>query len=123
MAQVTNTANVAYTESGVNLNIDASVNFNVLGENMTVVKTCNPLLGVVGTTVTYTLTITNTNVLTTVNNVIVKDPLNPRLSLVAGSVKLGGSPLAGSLTAGINIGNIPPLGIRVVTYDCTVLPA
>lgn len=98
--------------------ITPPVTIPVLKPGLSIVKSSNRKGAVVGDTITYTLTIKNTGQMTD-ENVVITDPLTPDVTF-AGNVKLNGSPIAGNITTGINIGNLAVGQSAILTFDAVV---
>ncbi|MFN5770867.1 MAG: SdrD B-like domain-containing protein [Pirellulaceae bacterium] len=113
-----NQASVAATEaqSSVSSTATTTVN-NQVDLAITKIDLADPV--VTGSTLSYTLTVTNVGS-STANNVRITDLLPNQLAFVSGSTSTGGSVtnINGTLTA--NIGTLPPGGSATVTINTTV---
>ncbi|UHA73527.1 DUF11 domain-containing protein [Paenibacillus sp. 481] len=79
----------------------------------------------VGDVITYTLDVTN-NGDTPVDALTIKDAIPAGTTLVPGSIKVNGTPVAGDLTTGIPLGTLNPDQSAVITFQVAVqkpLPA
>ncbi|WP_299873760.1 hypothetical protein [uncultured Cocleimonas sp.] len=133
MPIITNTATANYTVNGNNLNLSDSVQFTkdtvvTPTDNINLSKTVNTSSAVIGSTLTYTLTVQNPNprILT---NVIIQDNLPTGLIYIANSARLNNvavnasqiSSNTGSLV--INLGDIPANTNWSVSYKTNVSTA
>jgi len=113
-----NQASVAATEaqSSVSSTATTTVN-NQVDLAITKIDLADPV--VTGSTLSYTLTVTNVGS-STANNVRITDLLPNQLAFVSGSTSTGGSVtnINGTLTA--NLGTLPPGGSATVTINTTV---
>ncbi|KAI7255878.1 hypothetical protein KC345_g11060, partial [Hortaea werneckii] len=108
--QLTNQAIIAFAymlPDGRTFNQTASSNINqisVSSPNVLVVKSTSTTDAVVGDTVPYSITVTNSGI-APVSNVVLSDPIPSGASFVAGSVVVDGTPLPGANPAnGISLG-------------------
>lgn len=89
--------------------------------NVTVAKSTSAIDAVVGDIITYTIVVTN-NGLTTVNNVVLVDPVPAGTVFTAGSVTVDGTPRpAANPNTGITIGSITSGGASTVTFQVEVV--
>lgn len=105
--------------------ITGSVNSNTLiipvsAPNVTVVKSTPAIDAVSGDIITYTVVVTN-NGITTVNNVVLVDPIPEGSTFVEGSVTLDGVPLPlANPESGVTIGSIAAGTSATVTFQVLV---
>lgn len=76
----------------------------------------------VGDVITYTIQVTNTGIADSLNT-IVTDTTTPGGSIVPGSTRVGGVPVAGDILAGLNIGTVAAGATVAVTFDVTIQSA
>ncbi|MGE6226563.1 DUF7507 domain-containing protein [Paenibacillus chitinolyticus] len=96
------------------------VTIPVSAPNVTVTKTAGSTDAVVGDTIAYTITATNSGI-ENVANVVISDPIPAGSVLVPGSVTLNGLPVpAGNPAAGIPAGIIAPGASAVLRFRVTV---
>lgn len=122
MPILSNQANVTYN-NGLQAYTGSSniVTFNLNNPSLSVVKSQTPTAGIVGTTVTFTIVLTNTDIALALTNVILTDNLTAAgYTYVPNTLKVNGVLTAGSPETGINIGTILLLGVKTVTFDATV---
>jgi uncharacterized repeat protein (TIGR01451 family) len=106
--------------------ITGSVDSNTLiipvsAPNVTVVKSTPAIDAVSGDIITYTVVVTNSGI-TTVNNVVLIDPIPAGSTFVAGSVTLDGTPLPlANPASGVTIGSIAAGSSATVTFQVQVL--
>ena len=122
MAILTNETLTTYVELGLSYDLPASANFTVTGEGVTVLKTCSPNFGPVGTTTTYTVLITNGST-ETITNLNFIDVFPARLDYVDGSLTINGVPSMGDIFTGLSLNNMIAGAVTTITYQATVLPA
>lgn len=92
----------------------------VSAPDVSVVKSTAAVDAVTGDTITYTVLVTN-NGISTVNNVVLIDPIPAGTTFVAGSVTLDGVPVPGSNPAiGVTVGSIAPGASAIVTFQVLV---
>ncbi|MFC0213703.1 hypothetical protein ACFFK0_14760 [Paenibacillus chartarius] len=97
------------------------VTIRVFSPDVLVVKSADVPDAAVGETITYTVTITN-NGITTINNVVMTDPVPEGTRFNAGSVTVNGNSRPEAVpSAGIVLGSIAPNASVVVTFGVTVL--
>ena len=84
-----------------------------------VAKTSSVVGAVVGDTINYSVTVTNSGEVTA-ENVVVTDPLSPEVTY-SGNLKLNGNPINGMITAGVDIGNLAPGASATLTFDVKVV--
>ncbi len=93
----------------------------VSSPDVSVVKSTAAIDAVSGDTITYTILVTN-NGISTVNNVVVIDPIPAGSSFVLGSVTVDGSPMpAANPAVGISIGAIAAGATSTITFAVLVL--
>lgn len=121
MSVLNNQASIGYTELGENLSINSNVSiFNLLGNDLTVVKSQIPTQGISGTECTFTVIITNTSILNTITNLNLVDNLAVAgYTFVAGSVTINGTANTGNVQTGLTLTNLLPLGIHTVVFKAT----
>ncbi|WP_156131006.1 DUF11 domain-containing protein [Paenibacillus sp. FSL H7-0357] len=124
--QLTNRATItfAYTlPDGRTFNESAVSNINqisVSSPNVLVSKASTVTDAVVGDTVPYTVTVTNSGI-ASVNNVVLSDPIPPGASFVTGSVVVDSTPLPGANPAnGISLGTLAPGASVQVSFNIVV---
>ncbi|MHA6484835.1 DUF7507 domain-containing protein [Paenibacillus sp. strain BS8-2] len=92
----------------------------VSAPNVSVVKSTTAIDAVSGDIITYTVVVTNSGI-TTVNNVVLIDPIPAGSTFVAGSVTLDGTPLPlANPASGVTIGSIAPGSSATVTFQVLV---
>lgn len=121
MPRLNNKVTLNYTELATNLTIDSNISiFDLLGTDLTVVKTQTPLLGLAGTECTFTVVITNTSILNTASSLVLTDNLTAAgYTFVAGSVTINGTSNPGNPQTGLSLPNLAPLGIHTVVFKAT----
>lgn len=121
MTQLKNKATVAYKELGSNLTKTSNeVVFDIIGNNLTVVKSQTPVIGPSGTTVNFTITLTN-NGLNPITNITLTDALTSvGYTYVTGTLKINGVSTNGDPNNGISIADMQSLAVTIVKFDATV---
>lgn len=124
--QLSNQATVsfAYTlPDGRTFNESALSNINqisVSSPNVLVAKSSPATDAVVGDTLTYNVTVTNSGI-ATINNVVLSDPIPSGSSFVTGSVVVDGTPQPGANPAnGISLGSLAPGASLQVSFNTVV---
>ncbi|MEC0167453.1 DUF7507 domain-containing protein [Paenibacillus graminis] len=129
--QLSNQATIsfAYTlPDGRTFNQTSVSNINqisVSSPNVLVVKSSPATDAVIGDTITYSISVTNSGI-APINNAVLSDPIPAGASFVSGSVAVDGTPLPGANPAnGIALGTIAPGATLQVTFSILVnaLPA
>lgn len=93
----------------------------VSSPDVTVAKSSNAIDAVVGDVITYTIVITN-NGLSTVNNVVMTDPIPTGTRFITGSVTVGGTVRPTAIpNVGIPVGSIVSGGTVTVTFQVEVV--
>lgn len=93
------------------------VTTEILTYSFTKVKTSNKTFLQEGDVATQTVTLQNTSLIN-ITNVVFSDTLSAGATYVAGSVVVNGVPQPTyDLIAGFNIGDLPPNGVAVVSYQ------
>ncbi len=101
------------------LNANA-IQVDINAPRVSVVKSANVTGALVGDTIRYTVTISNTGTASTTDTILT-DPLPNGLTFVAGSVTVGGIPRpTNDITAGVPIGTIAPGASSTVAYSARV---
>ncbi|GIP23952.1 DUF11 domain-containing protein [Paenibacillus sp. J22TS3] len=91
----------------------------VSNPSVSVVKSASAIDAVLGDTITYTVSITNSSG-ASVTNVIVTDPIPSGTSLVAGSVTVDGNPRDANPATGISIASILPGRTVIIAFRVLV---
>ncbi|QUL56682.1 DUF11 domain-containing protein [Paenibacillus tritici] len=124
--QLSNQAIIAFAYTlpdGRTFNQSASSNINqitVSSPNVLVVKSSTVTDAVVGDTVPYSISVTNSGI-APINNVVLSDPIPAGSSFVPGSVVVDGTPLPGANPAnGIALGTVAPGASVLVTFSIVV---
>lgn len=105
--------------SGANTN---TVLTQVNDATISIVKAANPLYGIVGDTITYTITL-NYRGNTTADNIVVVDSIPSTVDFVPGSVVFNGIAVPGADLAppsGYNFGNLSTPGIYTITFEAVI---
>lgn len=120
MAVKTNKGTCTYTLLGVSLSIDSNiVNFDVVGNVVTLTKAMSPAAGKPGDTITVTFTLLATAAI--LNTVLTDDLPTLGFTFVPGSVKIDGvSVPAANPVTGINIGGVGLNVTKTIEFQCTV---
>ncbi|EFM12133.1 conserved repeat domain protein [Paenibacillus curdlanolyticus YK9] len=125
--QLVNTATGTYTYTAPDGRVlTGTVTSNTLSipvssPDVSVVKSTSAIDAVVGDTITYSITVTNLGI-STVNNVVLVDPVPTGTVFVTGSVTVDGTPRpAGNPNTGISIGSIAAGASSVVTFQVLVV--
>ncbi|WP_143186339.1 DUF11 domain-containing protein [Paenibacillus sp. P3E] len=124
--QLTNQATVSYAYTlpdarTFNQTSHSNINqISVSSPNVLVAKTTAATDAVIGDTVSYSISVTNSGI-TPVNNAVLSDPIPAGASFVSGSVVVDGTPLPGANPAnGISLGTIAPGATIQVTFSILV---
>lgn len=86
---------------------------------LSVTKEVNATTALIGDTLTYTMTVTNTSSIP-VNGVVLTDPIPSGTAFVPGSVTVNGSPSADLPNTGITIGTLAAGASSVVTFQVKI---
>ncbi|MGL4847328.1 MAG: DUF7507 domain-containing protein, partial [Clostridium sp.] len=101
-------------------NVTTQVNNPSGNPNTTIVKSVDKTTANIGDTLNYGITVTNTGNLD-LTNLIVTDTLQAsNISFVPGSLTVNGSPNAGNIQNGVNVGNLAIGQSVLLTYRVTV---
>ncbi|MES5955951.1 hypothetical protein QCI42_21660 [Bacillus fungorum] len=87
---------------------------------LTVTKSVDQAIASPGSTLTYTMIITNESSVLTADNVIFTDPIPIGTTFVPGSVTVNAVPTAGDPSVGIPLGNIAPSTSVTVTFQVLI---
>ncbi|WP_423748464.1 DUF6923 family protein, partial [Bacillus cereus] len=87
---------------------------------LTVTKSVDQTVASIGSTLTYTMVVTNDSGVITANNVVFTDPIPTGTTFVPGSVTVNAVPTAGDPSTGIPLGDIPPLGSVTITFQVII---
>lgn len=123
MSTIPNKGTICYTDGTTPVEkLSNEVLFTVVGDKITIIKTQAPEAGLVGSDITYTLTIKNTGT-TAQTNVLVRDILDAKLQFINLSIKVDGVDTPGSIVTGITLPTIAAGATKVVTFRARVLSA
>lgn len=122
MSVLENQAEVTYKIDNKKFSDNSNITtFTVIQPSLKINKSQNVSSGVVGDTVSFTVSLTNTSSTDTINNVVVTDDLNTvGYTYIANTAKVDNVSTTDSPVTGITVGTILPSQTRVVTFDATV---
>lgn len=87
--------------------------------NLTMVKSTDKTVAILGEVITFTITITNDGDFDA-TDIIVTDTLDPEFEYI-GNVTIDGVPNAGDITAGINVGDLAVGESVVITFEAKIV--
>ena len=124
---IINRGEISYTDGNGNSQTTTitsppvNVNQPSIGEPGNSGKQADKDLAEVGDTITFTITLDNSDGTVAADNVVIKDALPPSTEFITGSIKINGIPASGNPETGINVGNIPAGSVAIITFEVRVL--
>lgn len=122
MSEIKNKAIVNYKQLGSALSKPSNeVVFDLIGEDLKIVKAQTPVIGVKGTEVTFTITLTNTGLVNPITDIILTDNLTAiGYTYVTGSLKINNVVTPGDPNVGIPLSNLAVGAVATVEFKATV---